>query len=233
MEFSELILAVITAGGGGAVVSLVAFRFLAISWLENKFEERLESYRHENAKELQSLRANVDGALSRTVKAQEKEFEVLTECWALAGFAHGTTGEFVSRIKTYSDVGRLSDDGLIEYLEKFDFSNSEKSEIMDATDRTEKFIDRMFWLQRNLSHKNVVNFNNYLFSNQVFIEESVYVELKEVCSGLFGIIRDYQLSHEEDDRSMSTDAERRFRHEISPQLTALAPLIRSKFFDRV
>ena len=40
-------------GGGGVAVAYVAFRFLLRAWIEEKFAKRLESFRHEQAKELQ------------------------------------------------------------------------------------------------------------------------------------------------------------------------------------
>lgn len=233
MSFSDVILTIITAGGGGAVVTFFAFRFLATSWLESKFEERLEAYRHENAKELQSLRANVDGALSRTVKSQEKEFEVLTESWRLAGVAHGTTGEFVSRYKTYADVNKMTDDALAEYLDQYDFEKSEVAEIFGSEDRTIAFIERIFWLRRNVANKSIIQFQNYIFLNQVFIEEPIYKDMQDLSSELFEVHRDYQIAYSEEDYKSSNDAHRKFKDELTPKLTALAPVIRSKFFDRI
>lgn len=233
MSFSDLILTIITAGGGGSVVAFVVFRYLATSWLERKFKERLEAYRHENAKELQSLRANVDGALSRTVKSQEKEFEVLTECWRLAGVAHGTTGEFVNRFKSHADVNKMTDEELVEYLDQYDFSKSEVAGIIGSTDRTSEFIKRNFWLRRNVANSSIINFHNYVLLNQVFIEEPIYKDMQELSSELFDVHRDYQNASSEEDHKSSVDAYRKFQDEVSPKLTALAPVIRSKFFDRI
>ncbi len=233
MSFSDLILTIIAAGGGGSAVAFVVFRYLATSWLESKFKERLEAYRHENAKELQSLRANVDGALSRTVKSQEKEFEVLTESWRLAGVAHGTTGEFVNRFKSYADVNKMTDEALVEYLDQYDFSKSEVDGILGSTDRTSEFIKQNFWLRRNVANKSIIQFQNYIFLNQVFIEEPIYKDMQYLSSELFEVHRDYQNAYSEEDHKSSVDAHRKFKDEVSPKLTALAPVIRSKFFDRI
>jgi hypothetical protein len=110
VNYSEFFLTIITAGGGGAVVAFMAFRYFATSWLESKFEQRLEAYRHENAIELQKLRANIDGALNRTVKAQEKEFDVLSETWRLANVAQGTMESFSNPFQSYADLGKMSED---------------------------------------------------------------------------------------------------------------------------
>ena len=60
MEFEQEILKFIgravTYGGGGAVVAFLLFRFLGSKWIESKFAESLEAYKHAQAKELEAVK---------------------------------------------------------------------------------------------------------------------------------------------------------------------------------
>jgi len=72
---------VILYGGGSAAVAYLLFRHLGQGWIEARFAERLEAFKHEQAKELQRLKVEVESLLSGALKIQDREFAVLPEAW--------------------------------------------------------------------------------------------------------------------------------------------------------
>lgn len=233
MDYSEFFTTVVTAGGGGAFIAFVAFRFLAISWLDNKFDQKLENYRHQNAKELAALRASVDGALSKTVKSQEKEFEAISEMWRLANIAHGTLGGFVNPFQSYSDVKRMSDQKLREYLAQYDFLPSIVEEIMDSSDRMEEFVKAVFWHKRNRCNNALNELQNFVYLNEVFVEENVASEFKWISREMGIVFVSREIAEEEGMGKERRSSHKKFTDEISPRLEAMAPILRDKFFERV
>lgn len=72
---------IVAIGGPAAVIAFLLFRYLGKSWIESKFSERLEQFKHQQALEIQRLRIEIDSTLSGVLKIQEKEFETLPEAW--------------------------------------------------------------------------------------------------------------------------------------------------------
>jgi hypothetical protein len=104
-EIVALFLAKILAyGGGAAAVSYLLFQWLGKKWIENKFSERLEQLRHQQALELQRLRVEIDAMLSGALKLQEKEFSVLPEAWEKLNDAHGLVSWLVSPVQQFATL---------------------------------------------------------------------------------------------------------------------------------
>ena len=86
----------IAYGSGAAGVAFLLFRYLGKSWIESKFSERLEQFKHQQAIEIQRLRVKIDSTLSGVLKIQEKEFETLPEAWSKLDEAYGHVTALVS-----------------------------------------------------------------------------------------------------------------------------------------
>jgi hypothetical protein len=66
-------------GGFGVIAALLVtvayylFKFLSEKWLNAKFEERLAAYKHEQQKELERLKFEINTLMDRTVKLHQRE----------------------------------------------------------------------------------------------------------------------------------------------------------------
>jgi len=56
--------AVIAYGGAAAGVAFAVFRFLGQKWIDGKFAERLEVYKHQQQRELEQLKFQITLALT-------------------------------------------------------------------------------------------------------------------------------------------------------------------------
>ena len=65
------LLQMLAYGGGSAAVAYLLFQWLGKTWIENKFAQRLDQLRHQQALELQRLRVEIDAMLSGALKLQE------------------------------------------------------------------------------------------------------------------------------------------------------------------
>src|SRR5258706_7575844 len=86
MDFLSNLLATIGAVviGAGAVGAFAwwLFRLFSEKWLNSKFEERLAAYKHEQQKELEHLKFEINAQMDRATKLHQREFEALPEAWA-------------------------------------------------------------------------------------------------------------------------------------------------------
>ena len=56
------------------------FQFLGRRWLEARFAERLEKFKHDQNQEIERLRYRINALMDRTTKLHQHEFEVLPKC---------------------------------------------------------------------------------------------------------------------------------------------------------
>lgn len=183
-DFLNLLIKVFAVGGGGAVVAFGFFQFLGARWLENRFEQRLESLRHEHAKELQSLRIEIDTALQGRLRIQEKELEVLTTCWDLMNNALGAAQDYVSLFQSYPDISRMSDTAKNEYLATLEIFEFQRREIIESHQPNETLKKYIELRKRNTAGEAHSKFHNYLKRHEIFIDERIWKELLAVANEL-------------------------------------------------
>ncbi|SMY09468.1 hypothetical protein [Flavimaricola marinus] len=233
LDLAEIILGILGLGGGGAAVAFAVFRLLGASWIEEKFAQRLESFRHENAKELQQLNARIDGSLAATLRAQEKEFECLRECWAVAKSAEGHVLNFCSMIKSHPDLRWESEDRMREILAQLDLGQAQIEKIVRAEAPNDELADALFWKQRNEAFRAISEFRNFLLLNEIFINESVVGEFKSISENLYRAANNMEFSKEDSDQKLSRDAFELITKVVPHQFATLAPALRSKFFEQM
>ena len=78
------LIGVFVVGAGGAVaIAFAFFKWLGEKWLNSRFEERLEAFKHAQQLEIEHLRFRISAMMDRTEKLYQREFEVLPEIWGL------------------------------------------------------------------------------------------------------------------------------------------------------
>ncbi len=165
------------------------FQIYGKSWIENKFSERLEAFRADKAKEIARLRVEIDGALNARIRLQEKEFLVISEIWSLSQRAYGASFDYVGGAQHFPDFDRYTKEQLREFLERRDFRESTKKEILEAEDPKIAYEEaNNVWLS-NRAHNAVVELKNFLFLNELFIDEDLVAEVKEIANGMYKAVR--------------------------------------------
>jgi hypothetical protein len=80
---------VVLYAGSAATAAYLLFQFLGKKWIENKFSQRLEAFKHLQSVELARLKVEIESMLSGALKLQEREFTVLPEMWEKLSDATG------------------------------------------------------------------------------------------------------------------------------------------------
>ena len=166
-------------GGGSAAVAYLLFQWLGKTWIENKFAQRLDQLRHQQALELQKLRVEIDAMLSGALKLQEKEFSVLPEAWAKLDEAHGLVAWLVSPTQRSADVGRMNSVQLEEFLANTEFAESQKDEVRHSHDKDRTYQGIVFWQRLHKVKKAFGELQGFVARNGIFSDRGTGREVLE------------------------------------------------------
>src|SRR5947209_17820989 len=116
MNTVTMMLQIIAIGGGAAALAYGLFVWLGKRWLEQHFTKSLERLRHEQAKEIEHVRHEINSLFSRVSKIHEREFEVLPAAWEKLHQSYGRIFQACKPLVEYRDLNRMSNGELAEFL---------------------------------------------------------------------------------------------------------------------
>lgn len=172
--------------GLGLTISAVVFatyklfQLLGKKWIEGQFEKSLEEFRHEKLRELEALRLELNTKLNRATILNEREFEVLPRMYQELNVAHGAVASFTSPMQSHVDVDRMGGDALLSHLRDQKFKEFEIEEVLLSKPKSDRYRDILFWKELNASHDPYRQFNNYLVTNSIFVDDALRESFEEV-----------------------------------------------------
>jgi hypothetical protein len=187
-EIADRLLRTIGVGGGGIAIGYFLFKSLATKWLDGKFAERLEAYKHQQQKELEQLRFQINALFDRLTKLHQREFQVLPEAWALLFDAFLEMNAFVSSLQAYPDLDKMKPAQFTEFVEACPFATWEKDELksLSSGNKTKYYQDHIFWHQSRTASKASNDCHTFLRKNGIFIEKA----LKEKFEAIDLLVRE-------------------------------------------
>ncbi|MFZ0033515.1 MAG: hypothetical protein WAK60_00825 [Sedimentisphaerales bacterium] len=218
----------------GALVAYGLFQFLGKKWIENKFAEKLQEYKHAQNKELEELKFRINTLFSRVTKIHEKEFEVLPEAWLKMQEALGRASQLVSLIREYPDLNRMSKEALSEFLAQSKLHDYEKKELLEASNKLAYYQDTIFWYELRETREAFWDFHNYIIKYRVFLSSNLQEQFGKIDDVIWEAIVERKVGHEANDREMWSTAYKKIRDEINPIRDKIETLVQSRLhYDRV
>jgi hypothetical protein len=180
--------AVLAIGGGGAAVSYGLFRWFGRAWLDQHFKKRFEELKHEQQKEIEQLRHQINSLYSRISKIHEKEFEILPQAWKLLNESYGAVFQAVSSFKQFPDLNGMSEPQFEEFLSNCALPSFARDELRHAEDRIQYYakITREIGLSDARTAR--ISLNNYLAVNSIFMTQSLRQQFKEINQALAEVL---------------------------------------------
>jgi hypothetical protein len=208
----------ITAGGGGAIVAFALFRWLGTTWLETKFSERLEAFRHEKAKELERLRADIDGSLQVRLRFQERQFESTVVVWDALKSTQVKMVSCLSPLQQYSNISQMDDDARAEYLSSFDLQKWQEREILGASDAQEIFMKMVDRKRFGEAAKAFSEFDQIVRSKELFFNLEVYAILRSITDEMHNALITKEMALDDPDRRLSREAWDIYEKKCNPKI---------------
>jgi len=181
MTFLETLLSAVGFGGGAVTVAYFTFRYLATKWLDAKFNERLEDYRHRQQTELEQLRFQINALFDRVTKLHQREFQVLPDAWALLIDAFVEARAFVASFQSYPDLDKMRPTQFEEFVDACQLAGWEKAELKSLpSDKNRYYQEHIFWHQSNIAGKASNDCHTFLRKNGIFIESTLKGKFQKI-----------------------------------------------------
>ena len=184
---------IVLGGGGLAAIVYSFFRFLGAKWLETKFSERLEAYKHKQQKELEELRFRINSLFDRTTKLHQREFDVLPEAWGQLNDAYWFTRSFTSPLQTYPDLRRMTAAHLEDFLKDCPLTGWQKDELRASEDKTQYYQDAIFWHRLAECRKAARDCHVYLLKSGIFLPADLRRKFKDIEDLIWAAIQEHEM----------------------------------------
>jgi len=219
---------VVAYGSAGGLVAYAIFTFLGKKWIESKFAERLETYKHKLDAELERTRYEINSLFSRVSKIREKEFEVLPEAWDKMHVALGRIADLVSLYHEYPDLNKMSRPALQEFLESSRLREFEKKELLETVDKMSYYVDKIFWHDLGDVNKAFSDFHNFILKNKIFLSLDLKEQFTKIDNIALSAIVQRKVGQEINDRKMWGEAYMKTEKEIKPILEVVEKLVQNR-----
>ncbi len=219
---------IVAIAGGAAAVAYAVFIYLGKRWVDQRFSERLESLRNEQARDLERLRADINKIFSRVTKIHQKEFDVLPIVWEKLQYAVGAVHNVVKPFKQYPDLRRMSQAAFDDFLKHEDLPEYKKNELAATSDKQQYYIDAVYERELIKAHNKVRDFHNYLIFNKIFLSQKLYENFGKIDSLLSDVLLKYDLSHETKDHKGMLESSKEIRDNLDALITVIENLVQER-----
>ena len=215
-------------GGGAAAIAYLLFRYLGKSWIESKFSERLEQFKHQQAIEIQRLRVGIDSTLSGVLKIQEKEFETLPEAWSKLDEAYMHVSALVLPFQQYPNLDGMSPARLNEFLDKSVLFGTQKAEIRQSSAKSQRYVEMIFWPQLHQVRMACFDLDRYVVRYGIFFPPNLKEKFNKIINELNSAVQDKAKGQEEKDFTLQNEGWKKIKDNIAPLFQAIETEIHAR-----
>jgi len=226
VDFGQQILGsvvqLLAAGGGGAAVAYLIFKFLGKSWIENQL-----------AKNLEIAKSEISMLATRRMKLHDKEYVVFPELWSKLNNAFDSFGQAIILYREFPDFQNMGVDNLNEWLNRSDLSINEKSYFAEEKNKDRAYNKILEGRDILVAYKEFGEFHKYLQSNRIFLSP----EIKEKFDQIDGLIQESLTAKMMDLKGYSDvnnnfllEALNKFKKQVKPLKVEIESLVQEKLF---
>lgn len=217
-EWWEFFKQFVLAGGGAGLMAYGLFKWLGQKWIEEKFAQRLEQQRHDNAKALAEAKVKWDTDLQGRLKYQEHEFKSVGEAWRKLQAAYGLVGWLTSPLQQYADVGNMSKKELEEFLLGSELPETKKEalRIRENQERQNHYSHIIFFHRYARVESSVRELSVYISENFPFIPDDLFIKFSNIVDGMYSALTTVRIGHESHVYAMVGKASDITENEVKP-----------------
>ena len=219
--------------GGGTItaLSLWLFKLFGEKWLDNKFAERLQAFKHEQQKEIEHLRFEINKLFDRTTKLHQREFEVLPEAWSLLAESYHTVKGLTAGFQSYPDIDRMSAAQMEDFLSKCQLENWQKDELRNAGDKNRYYQDAIFWYRLWDARKTSRGSAIFVLKNGIFMPPALKEKFDQVDELGWAALVEHELNKQHNFRPAQRDALTKFLKEGEPLMKELEAAVKQRLWS--
>ncbi len=212
---------IVIYGGGLTAIAYTIFIFLGKKTIETWFDKRLKKFEYD-----------LNCLFNRAAKIHEKEFEVLPIAWLKMQDALGRISGFVSIIKSWPDLDRMSETAIEEFLGKSKLHEYEKDELRKSTKKLDYYQKTIFWHDLEEVQNAFWEFHNYIIRNKIFLSTDLQAKFAEIDNIMWTAIVEMKVGKGSGSQIISQDmcinAYKKIRDEVNPIRDSIEKLVQSR-----
>lgn len=223
----------VAAGGGTSAVVFGVFQSWGKGWLDSHFNKRLEEFKHEQTKEIERIKAELNTAFDRVQRLHQWEFDALPELWRLANEAYFASLSFSSPFRFTDDVKSTKPERLAAAMRLQNYPEHHIESVLEAADRQKEFerVANVFLRQKADSTQR--SFDIHFKSKKIFIDESLYEHIKKINDLINNAISEGEMNYIEIQGERSYSEHRKLRDHGRKILDELGSKIKERLSFKV
>jgi hypothetical protein len=181
---SDYIMQTVAAGGGAALITFILLQYLGKKWLDDRFSNRLNELRHEQNKEVERLRIEIQTLLNGALRVQQNEFEIFPTLWEMINRAFGLVQESCAPKYRNFMISHLLDEEFNDLLNELTFTESERRLLEKSANKDDLFTHLLVKSQISESFAGVNDLCKYVAKHQILIPENINSEVVKFANSL-------------------------------------------------
>jgi hypothetical protein len=190
-------------------------------WIDAHFAKRQKDFEHEQAKELQRIKAKLDTVIQGSLKLQEREFKIIPEAWEKISEAYGMACWLCSPMQSFASLQHMSKAQLEEFLSKQNLLwETQRQEIRDAPaanrDKLWQEIDTR--MRHSKVQSSLATADNYLKANSIFMPDDLREQFNAQTRIIWDAIITFEVGNHPyaGDRKLISEAWEKLKNEGQP-----------------
>ena len=189
----SFLLEVAKVAGSSAIIVFGLVKWFGDKWLNKHFTSQLEALKHENQKELETVKQTIQSTFSRIVKVHEREYEVLPKAWFLLNVSLGHAIDSVARLKFRPTFQNMPDSQFEEFLESCKLTPYQRETLGKSANRKEYYEEAISGIELDDAQEQQRQFSNYLIEHRIFMSEDLVAKFEEVSKAISSGLIEYRI----------------------------------------
>jgi hypothetical protein len=171
-----------------AIFAFIAVRSTAVGerFLNYRLEQKIVALRHAHDEKIEALRSDLAHFQDRGRRANELEFEALIKIWHAYSDAWLKTQQAIVEYMRFPDMNKLSDDDAKTFIETTELSDSQKKQVLAASDKNEMYSKIMRQRTINTAGAAIYEGRLVLRTSGVVVPAAIAKSFKEAFDKLSG-----------------------------------------------
>ncbi|CAN5520649.1 hypothetical protein BH10PLA2_BH10PLA2_01060 [soil metagenome] len=206
-------------------------KYLGDKWITAKFSQQLEAFKHQQQREIEQLKTNLNTALDRKIKLQSREFDAIPVIWNALNEAFTECQKFISLFKNYRTFYGMNDGEIYETLLKDGLDEEQSKKIATAQQPQEAYQKYRHWVEFGKLMEAIIEVNKAISLNSIYVEDDILDDIKNMVDSLDKASTSYLFLRE--NQNSNNDLERldEMRENGQDRMDVLAKVIKKKLKD--
>lgn len=197
-EFTQYLGRLFVYGGVSIGLFWLIGQKAAERWIDAHFARRQKEFEHEQAKELQRIKAKLDTVIQGSLKLQEREFKILPEAWEKISEAYGLACWLCAPMQSYTSLETMPPQQLDEFLSKQQElwqTQKERIRVAPVSERDKIWQDIDTRMRYAKVYKTLAEADRFLKTNSLFLPDDLRDQFNEQIEVIWDALNSFNVGN--------------------------------------